>query len=205
MLIHCGDFCLNGEQAEFDRFNEQFSRQPHRHKLVVAGNHDAPVLKSGSMVGTMFDSSIIFLDDRLVEIEGFTFFGGKWRGRLMRRLHARVPLQKVIETVFGLSLEKDEWHVAPKGTDVLITHGPPFEILDRTELGHHAGCEVLKARVTEIAPAVHCFGHIHDSYGYRQTASTLFVNAASVDTHYRCVNKPQVIELKKGSPPQIHN
>ncbi|KAK7743830.1 hypothetical protein SLS53_003849 [Cytospora paraplurivora] len=51
-------------------------------------------------------------------------------------------------------------------TDVAMTHGPPYGILDRTFPGaEDAGCRALLAALRRARPRVHCFGHIHESHG----------------------------------------
>ena len=67
--------------------------------------------------------------------------------------------------------------------DVLITHGPPFGILDRTAAGLPQGCLELAEVVALLAPAVHLFGHIHEGYGTLTRNKTTFVNAALLDRH----------------------
>lgn len=53
-----------------------------------------------------------------------------------------------------------------KGTDVVITHGPPFSILDKTaQTGKMVGCKRLLRAVARAKPQVHCFGHIHECSG----------------------------------------
>lgn len=42
--------------------------------------------------------------------------------------------------------------------DVLLTHGPPWDILDRCWTGEKAGCEELAERVKELKPLLHVFG-----------------------------------------------
>jgi Icc-related predicted phosphoesterase len=81
---------------------------------------------------------------------------------------------------------------------VLITHGPPFGILD-LPFGKEesAGCRLLLKRVQEIEPRVHVFGHIHGSYGKKQIGNTLFVNACLCNEVYHPVNAPHVIDLDK--------
>jgi Icc-related predicted phosphoesterase len=44
---------------------------------------------------------------------------------------------------------------------VLITHGPPYDILDLTIRKDKAGCKGLLKFVEKIKPQVHIFGHIH--------------------------------------------
>lgn len=49
--------------------------------------------------------------------------------------------------------------------DVIMTHGPPFGVLDATKTGEKVGCAYLLDAVARARPQVHCFGHIHESAG----------------------------------------
>ena len=40
ILLHSGDFSRAGQERDVIRFNKFLSSQPHRHKVVIAGNHD---------------------------------------------------------------------------------------------------------------------------------------------------------------------
>ena len=40
LLVHAGDITQRGSLDELAEFNDFLSRLPHRHKLVIAGNHD---------------------------------------------------------------------------------------------------------------------------------------------------------------------
>ncbi|MEY4540708.1 MAG: hypothetical protein RLZZ306_2465 [Bacteroidota bacterium] len=71
----------------------------------------------------------------------------------------------------------------PKDTDILITHCPPFGILDFNDRGKHQGCQDLLEIVQQkIKPRLHVFGHLHDAHGQIQIGETLFVNASTVNT-----------------------
>jgi Icc-related predicted phosphoesterase len=48
---------------------------------------------------------------------------------------------------------------------ILVTHGPPFGILDKGILDLHAGSTALKKFVNRAKPLVHIFGHIHQNCG----------------------------------------
>ncbi|KAE8374028.1 hypothetical protein BDV26DRAFT_284604 [Aspergillus bertholletiae] len=52
------------------------------------------------------------------------------------------------------------------GVDIMLTHGPPYGILDQV-VGSHAsvGCEHLFRAVERAKPRLHVFGHIHEGYG----------------------------------------
>ncbi|TPR11832.1 Cytochrome P450 61 [Aspergillus niger] len=52
------------------------------------------------------------------------------------------------------------------GVDVMITHGPPYGVLDQVVPNHMSvGCEHLYRAVKRARPRVHVFGHIHEGYG----------------------------------------
>jgi hypothetical protein len=40
VLIHCGDFTRKGYLSEIQAFAAWLAKQPHPHKLVIAGNHE---------------------------------------------------------------------------------------------------------------------------------------------------------------------
>lgn len=60
---------------------------------------------------------------------------------------------------------KKKWDLIPQGVDVLITHGPPHKILDKTIEGVDAGCEMLVEAIKRVKPKIHVFGHIHEARG----------------------------------------
>lgn len=49
--------------------------------------------------------------------------------------------------------------------DVVVTHGPPEGVMDKTESGQRAGSKDLFAAVARARPRLHCFGHIHEGWG----------------------------------------
>jgi hypothetical protein len=64
VLIHAGDFTHNGTHRQIQRFNDWLGSLPHRHKIVIAGNHelslDAPwYLKYGRKRHREFHDPVI--------------------------------------------------------------------------------------------------------------------------------------------------
>jgi len=58
------------------------------------------------------------------------------------------------------------YQLIPPETEVLITHTPPRDVLDRTRRGVHAGCEQLAAHLPRLANLrLLVFGHIHEGHG----------------------------------------
>lgn len=87
------------------------------------------------------------------------------------------------------------WSKIPDDTDVLITHGPPANILDATSHGARVGCPRLLSQVKRIKPSLHVFGHIHEAYGSLTEGSTIFVNASTCDLRYKPTQPPIAIDL----------
>ena len=71
-------------------------------------------------------------------------------------------------------------------TDILITHGPPYDIGDLTVCGVKAGCPDLRKIILEkIKPKYHIFGHIHEGRGKYVVENTTFINASSLNYKYK--------------------
>lgn len=49
--------------------------------------------------------------------------------------------------------------------DIVLTHGPPYGILDETDKNEPVGCPFLLQALKRCRPRLHCFGHIHEGYG----------------------------------------
>lgn len=82
----------------------------------------------------------------------------------------------------------------PDDTDVLVTHTPPYGILDRDGSILY-GSRVLLERVRTIRPRLHLFGHIHKAHGTTNDEVTIFSNAAIMDEGYDNLNVPNVLSL----------
>jgi Icc-related predicted phosphoesterase len=102
---------------------------------------------------------------------------------------------------------KAMWDLIPDDTDILITHGPPYDMLDeclyssKANKGNHAGCEELLKAICRIKPKLHVFGHIHESHGVKTIQwdgtdkKTTFVNACIMDIHYYPKNPVISVEI----------
>ena len=67
VLIHAGDFL--GLRRNLSDFNDWLGELPHRHKIVIAGNHDS-LLQETPELALPALSDAIYLQDSGVEIEG---------------------------------------------------------------------------------------------------------------------------------------
>lgn len=51
------------------------------------------------------------------------------------------------------------------GDTVLVTHSPPYSVLDRTKTGAHIGSRAIYEFIKRRRPRLHVFGHVHESAG----------------------------------------
>lgn len=197
VLIHSGDFCHRGLERDVLAFAAWLDRLPHKHKVVVAGNHDRFFEQKPELARTYLEPHVIYLQDSGCVIDGLTFWGAPWQPWFMDWAF-NLPRK-------GAAL-REKWNKIPFKTDVLITHGPPHGILDQVRpptdgwdseasTMEPLGCEELRIRVLAIHPILHVFGHIHEGYGTLHLNDTTFVNASICSDEYRPIHAPVVVDL----------
>ncbi|SFO25416.1 Calcineurin-like phosphoesterase [Capnocytophaga haemolytica] len=82
----------------------------------------------------------------------------------------------------------------PSDTDVLITHEPPYEVLDEAG-GFHYGSRILHTLLLKVTPRLHLFGHIHKAYGLHKAPEITFSNAALLNEQYNLHGEGFVHEI----------
>lgn len=183
VLVHAGDATGRGTPQQIQDFAAFWRAQPHRHKVFVAGNHDFGLQSDPTLGPAAFGES--YLCDAQAVVDGVRVWGSPWQPWFYDWAF-NLPRGEAL---------RDKWALIPGDTDVLVTHGPPFGVLDRTLRGESVGCEELRAAVARIKPRLHVFGHIHESYGARHEDGTLFVNASTCTLAYRPDNPIVVVDL----------
>jgi Icc-related predicted phosphoesterase len=102
----------------------------------------------------------------MVEIEGVRIFGSPYT-----QYYSKGAFQYLVDR------DKFVWSNLPDGIDLLVTHSPPYGILDKTK-DKSVGSPALRTRVEQIRPRLHIFGHIHESHGRVMIGPTTFINVA---------------------------
>ena len=190
MLIHCGDFS-HTPQSVFS-FVKWFGEQPFEHKILIAGNHDTYVETVGYR--QMFDYcksyKITYLQDTSITINGIKFYGAPWTPMFM-----------------NWAFMKDDdmldryWDMIPSDTDVLITHGPAYEIADEvlevysTTITRNVGSKTLLDKIQTLDIKYHLFGHIHECYGISDNLKYKAINASNFDYYNDELNSPISFEI----------
>lgn len=187
VIIHAGDFSRKGTLSDIRKFAKWYGETPFKYKIVIAGNHDFGFENEdrGEAEKLLADNGIVYLNDSGIIIDGINFWGS--------------PVQPTFHNwAFNRDRGNDikmHWDLIPADTDVLITHGPPKDILDLCAHGERVGCADLLDAVERVRPKYHIFGHIHEAYGEYKTEFTTFVNPSIVDERYQLKNKPILITV----------
>jgi Icc-related predicted phosphoesterase len=196
ILIHCGDFTIQGTKYETTQFVQWFGQQPHPNKILVSGNHDFFCEEEPEFIEALCAvHGINYLQNSSTRIRGIKFYGSPhtpwfydWAWNFPRNDD-------------GTTASKC-WANIPDDTDVLITHGPAHLIGDRVKKPRpgedpNVGCPELRKRIESLNLRLHCWGHIHEQYGTYQYSNkqTIGVCASVLDSKYRLANNPVVLFL----------
>jgi predicted phosphodiesterase len=198
VVIHCGDFTKTGHSSQVASFARWMSKLDFKHRIAIAGNHDLSFEATHSerkkVKQMLSDCYVTYLQDSAIEFDDVKFYGSPWQPEFCNWAF-NLPRGKAL---------KDKWAQIPLDTNILITHGPPYGILDWVENNRynqgrdlHQGCEELADRVTRLPNLkLHCFGHLHLNGGQQMVVDgKTFINAAVCDEGYNPVNKPIVVEI----------
>ncbi|KAJ6532766.1 Metallo-dependent phosphatase-like protein [Mycena vulgaris] len=185
VLLHTGDLTQMGTLKELKTTMDWLYALPHPIKIIIAGNHDSVIHRewyeanwqdlflhrsndepeSAESVLDLLKgpravaANVVYLEDEEYKFrvrEGgkeWSIYGSPWSPNFGT-------------WAFGYEREDAEALISkfPK-TDILLTHGPPRNIMDFTNSKDRAGCATLSARLPELKPKLHVFGHIHEARG----------------------------------------
>jgi hypothetical protein len=123
---------------QFEDFDDWLGGLPHRWKLVIPRNHEF-FLEADPGRRSMLGNAIVLIDEA-VTIAGLKIYGS--------------PVNPLNGAAFGMSSAADRvrhWANVPDDTHILITHGPPFGILNLSPgQPERMGDPELLARVREL-------------------------------------------------------
>ena len=202
LLISCGDYSITGTEAEVEWFHQWLEKQPAKHIISVQGNHELGVEKNYSLSKTLARLAcprVHFIDEGYLEIEGIKI----WCSAITPEFCNWAWNRKRGEQI------KAHWDLIPDDIEILITHGPPWLILDKIpeiywkdgqeiHIDRFVGCVDLLNKVKTIPTLKHhFFGHVHVAHGDHTEFGVQFWNVAICDYKNWPVNDPTVVEYKK--------
>ena len=195
-IIHAGDFCNRGSMKECMMALGWFNALPYKHRIIIAGNHDLfmdpdhldqPSSESAIKAILPISDGFHYLWNSGCEIEGIKFWGSPQQPEFFNwafNLPRGTPL-------------REHWELIPEGTDVLITHGPAYGLVDKCPNFADpngpwvsVGDNDLAKKIRRIEPKVHVCGHVHSSYGHAILGMTTYINASTCNEGYFAINKP---------------
>ena len=178
ILVHAGDFTLMGDEDDANSFGAWFGALPHKHKILVHGNHEANapwakqtrslVPSATFLQGSSIDLAHPLAADRPpVVVHGTSWF---WP------MKSRNPHYEAV--------------TAP--CDVLVCHSP---CAGRVDGG--VGCGELLRLARRLRPRLVVSGHIHTAHGVvERDGGIVFVNAANAsEGHAQMGWSPVVVDI----------
>ena len=191
LLVSAGDFSFRGEETMVTDFHKWLSGQDAKHVISVMGNHETAVEKNffyNKELALQNCPRAYFIDEGPAVIDGLKVYGSaitpffcNWAWNRHR----------------GSEIKK-HWDKIPDDTELLITHGPAFGILDKVNNGYieSVGCEELLGRIGQLKNLkAHVFGHLHSNNGQVTVNGVTYINAAICDESYHPVQPIQIIEI----------
>jgi hypothetical protein len=200
LIICAGDIMNSGYNKNdiLDFCTWFHSLKQYDKKIFIAGNHDRMFENHPEGVEELLN---IYLDIDYLQDEAYDLYD--MDTDTSTKIYGSPWQPEFYSWAFNLpknSLQlAAKWEAIPDNTDILITHGPAFNILD-TVAGRpwdNLGCELLAQRIEVIKPKIHVCGHIHSGYGYVFKDGTHFFNAAVLDEQYEYTQKPMTFDWDK--------
>lgn len=177
LVLHAGDVCDRGNTDHVHDFLDWFAGLPHRHKVFIHGNHDFNLKTGECLIPEHLPSGVSRLCGSSCEIEGLSIWGAN----------------------AAIKGNGGGWD-PPANVDILMTHYPPFGVLDLNPIGKRCGRKELKSLVCTLKPMIHFFGDIHHSYGQQTIDGTHYVNGSLYKARAkRVVNEPVVLKVDPNS------
>jgi Icc-related predicted phosphoesterase len=193
VLLHAGDLTGTGKIEQHEKALQLLSNVDAELKIVIPGNHDMTLHREYCKGTPMYlcprydDATLTQIEQMytgneaqsngiVYMVEGTQTFTLKNGAKFTVYANAWQP--EYHNWGFNYPREQDRFnparqgvrfqapHLVPgDGVDIMITHGPPMGILDRTLRHEDVGCEHLRRAVERVRPRLHVFGHIHEAWG----------------------------------------
>jgi Icc-related predicted phosphoesterase len=205
LLIIAGDLTARDTEYQHDDFFVWLNDQSYTKKIFIAGNHDNYLQRNNEkFIKTLEKSDLDYLCDSGTEFEGLKIWGSPWT----RSFEGMNPKAKA----FTLDTEEElaeKWELIPDDVDILVTHSPPYRILDEVDIVTKSGTKQFNVGSSSLwhylgqlsddssKQRILICGHIHESYGRMKISNMKWdkcnltiINASHVNERYEPVNKP---------------
>lgn len=137
------------------------------------------------------DNDLIYLEESSITIEGLNIYGTPYSPFFYNWAFPTFPDHE--REKGGITASR--WNKIPENTDIVLVHGPPLNILDKTTSDEHTGCPFLAEKIAQVEPLLCIFGHIHEAYGCKQIENIIYANVSTLNFNYNVQNKPMLFDL----------
>ncbi len=186
LLIIAGDLTANDSIQQLEKFYDWLALQQYKKKIYIAGNHDNLLFEKKYHTPQFCDAE--YLCDSTTKFDGLNIWGTPWS------MHFKQINPKCKAFVTSENKLEEKYKKIPKDTDIIISHGPPYGILDGVKRNNgeieYTGSPSLLSAMFRIKPKLMVFGHIHEGYGQIDLVMSKCVNASIVNEKYQSINKP---------------
>jgi len=190
LFIHAGDITAGGSLRETALFSQWINKQKQAKRIVIVpGNHDKCFEFDFSSVSELFEDRINILINQSLRVDGINIWGSPYTLPFMDWyfMADEDRLREIYDSM-------------PGNIDILITHGPPYGILDPGWKEPHVGSKSLLAAVASRTGHIkhHVFGHLHGAGGkswFNYPYGPHFHNVAACNEAYQLVNQPMLLEI----------
>lgn len=209
LLLLCGDYTKANTLPQWAQFFRWLKYQDYRKKILIAGNHDGffqtaysdveepPDEDKDLLEDAELEAEFEYLCDSGTEFEGLKIWGSPWSVWL----HGIHP--KCKSFMDSESKLQKKFEAIPADIDILMTHTPPYLVLDTNQDKKACGSIQLRHQLdTRIFPRFHFFGHIHENHGQSvifkkpgnvTERNTLCCNVSVVDENYKFIDQIRTI------------
>jgi len=226
VVLHCGDLTQCGGLSAYKKALKMLGEIDAELRLVIAGNHDRSLdgeywkshywededpgehskalrLMTGPLAA---QAGVTYLEEGTYS---FTLKNGA-----IFTVYASPYTPEFCDWAFPYKRNEDRFTEADQvadgvtsiarrpipdfpNVDIVMTHGPPKNIMDECAQGNK-GCDNLLRALRRARPRMHCFGHIHEGYGAQFVAWPSHENSdgggqvrAAFNIMYDLLNPPE--------------
>ncbi|CAL5991941.1 Calcineurin-like_phosphoesterase [Hexamita inflata] len=189
ILFCAGDVCTSKRSnMGINDFLDWATSLNYQHVILIGGNHDYPLEKDiyARQLLSRY-KNVIYLNDEQVTVNvnniELKIFGSPHSPPAGNDAFFMSDLVQIKHRFRNFD-----------HPDVVLTHSPPYRVLDKNCLNSHMGCRILRQLVDEQKPKLHIFGHTHEAAGAADSEFTHFFNAAVVNGQFVVANKPRTFK-----------
>lgn len=173
-------------------------RQPAKHCVLTWGNHDyCGQIINRHESNVQLDATTHAIVDDLIRINGVSIWCTPWSSQF--RDWAFMASENELTV---------RYRGIPADVDILMSHQPPFGLVDTNDQREHLGSQALLDTLAVKQPKTLVCGHIHGGHGHMRFKSSMQTpgfsievwNVALLNEQYQPVHVPTVVRYRESEP-----